>query len=96
MSKWRHSREYRVWRVKVIRRDGQCVICGSRKHRHAHHLDSAAYHMDKRFKVDNGVTLCRGCHTKYHTDFNRSYRVKTTLYNFKNFQSLVKYLRGVL
>lgn len=96
MSKWRHSRDYRVWRAGVIRRDGKCVICGSLKRRHAHHLDSAAYHMEKRFKVDNGVTLCRGCHTNFHTNFKRSYRVKTTHYDFKNFQSLVKYFRRVL
>jgi hypothetical protein len=93
---WRKTREYRRWRVLVIRRDKVCDVCGSRKRRHAHHLNSGAYHQKERFLVGNGITLCSECHSRYHNDFNRSYRVKTTLYNYKNFKSLVKYLKGVL
>jgi 5-methylcytosine-specific restriction endonuclease McrA len=93
---WRKTREYRRWRVLVIRRDKVCDVCGSRQRRHAHHLNSGAYHPKERFDVDNGVTLCSKCHSNYHNNFNRSYRVKTTLYNYNNFKSLVKYLRGVL
>ena len=92
---WRKSREYRIWRMLVIRRDKVCQVCGSNKHRHAHHIESAAYNIDLRFEVDNGVCLCRGCHTQYHTNFNISYRVKTTKYNLDNFLVLVKYLKGI-
>jgi len=93
MKTWRNSREYRLWRVEVIRRDKVCQVCGSRRHRHAHHLESAAYNKELRYVVDNGVCLCSECHTQYHTNFNRSYRVKTTKYNFLNFIALVKYLK---
>jgi 5-methylcytosine-specific restriction endonuclease McrA len=96
MKNWRKTKDYRVWRVKVIRRDGSCRICGSRKKRHAHHLESGAFNPSLRFDVSNGVTLCKACHTNFHTNFKRSYRVKTTLYDFKNFQSLVKYLKDAL
>ena len=96
MSDWRNSREYRVWRAEVIRRDGACIICDSRKNRHAHHIDSALYFIDKRFDIDNGVCLCANCHIQYHTNFNRSHRVKTTRYNFENFISLFKYFKEIL
>jgi hypothetical protein len=73
---WRKTREYRRWRVLVIRRDKVCDVCGSRKRRHAHHLNSGAYHPKERFKVDNGVTLCSKCHSKYHNDFKVKNRCK--------------------
>lgn len=92
---WRKSREYRKWRAAVIRRDKVCQVCGSRQHRHAHHIESAAYSPDLRYDIENGVCLCRGCHTQYHTNFNRSYKVKTTRYNFENFLSLVKYFKEI-
>jgi len=94
MSKnWRQSRAYRRWRVQVIRRDKVCAICTSRKNRHAHHIDSASYFPELRFVVQNGVCLCKTCHRQYHTNFNRSYRVKTTRYNFENFVSLMTYAK---
>lgn len=91
MSSWRNSREYRIWRAIVIRRDKVCVICSNREGRHAHHIESAAYNVDLRFDPENGACLCSRCHIEYHTNFNRSYRVKTTRYNFENFKSLMKY-----
>lgn len=93
---WRNSRQYKVWRAKVIRKHKKCLVCGSIKNRHAHHIESASYNVDLRFDVDNGVVLCKGCHINYHTNYNRSYRIKTTRYNFENFLSLVKHLKGVL
>ena len=93
---WRKSKEYRRWRVAVIRRDGVCQVCDSRKNRHAHHIESAQYNIDLRFDVENGICLCKGCHIQYHTNFNRSYRVKTTRYNLENFLALVKYLKGLV
>ena len=92
---WRATREYRVWRVIVIRRDKVCQVCGSRENRQAHHIESGAYNEELRFVPENGICLCRGCHTQYHTNFNRSFRVKTTRYNFENFLSLVKYFKTI-
>jgi predicted restriction endonuclease len=90
---WRRSREYRIWRVKVIRRDKRCVICGSIKDRNAHHLNHATYFPEERFDVDNGVCLCRECHTQFHTNFKRSFREKCTKYDFENFKCLVSYFK---
>ncbi len=88
MSTWRSSREYRVWRAQVIMRDKRCVICNSIKSRHAHHVNHATYFIDQRFDVNNGVTLCSGCHMNYHCNFHRSYRTKCDEYNFMNFVKL--------
>jgi len=92
---WRNTREYRIWRVQVIRRDKVCQICGSNQERNAHHLDSASYFADKRYLPNNGVTLCRQCHTNFHTNFKRSYRTKCTEYDYNNFVCLTNYYKSI-
>jgi len=91
---WHHSREYRIWRAKVIRRDKVCQVpgCGSRKRRQAHHMDCGSYFPEKRYDLENGVTMCSGCHRNFHVNFKRSYRVKCTKYDFDNFITLCKYI----
>ncbi len=96
MSNWRKSKEYRHWRIKVIRRDKVCVICGSNKRRQAHHKQDASYHSTQRFDIENGVTLCYDCHRNFHTNFKRSYREKCTDYDWSNFICLTDYLRKKL
>ena len=92
---WRNTRAYRIWRALVIRRDKVCQVCGSREGRHAHHINSGQYFPLERYDVENGICLCTTCHIMYHTDFNRSYRVKTDRYNFENFMEVVKYLKEI-
>ena len=95
MKNWRNSRKYRIWRAKVIRRDKRCIICGSIKHRHAHHLNHATYYLDQRYNPDNGVCLCKNCHTQFHTNFKNSFREKCTKKDFNNFKKLTEYLRSI-
>ena len=92
---WRTSRDYRKWRVRVIRRDKVCQICGSRKDRNAHHINCGAYFPEERYDVKNGITLCRKCHTQYHCNYHKSFREKTTKYDFENFKCLVSYIKGL-
>lgn len=93
MADWRTSREYRVWRVQVIRRDKVCKICGSNQKRNAHHINSASYFPDERFDIENGVTLCYGCHMNFHNNFKKSYREKCTKYDYDNFVCLTNYFK---
>ena len=93
---WRNTREYRVWRAKVIRRDKRCAVCGSIKNRNAHHLNHAAYFPKERFDADNGICLCKNCHIQFHTNYKRSFRQKCTKYDFTNFISLVKYFKEII
>jgi len=92
---WRNTTEYRVWRVSVLRRDSVCQVCGSIRGREAHHLNHATYFPEQRFKLTNGITLCKGCHTQFHTNFKMSFREKCTVLDFNNFMALVGYLKGV-
>lgn len=88
MSKWRASREYRVWRSKVIRRDKTCQICNSRAKRQAHHINNGTHHPKDRFTPSNGVVLCSSCHRQLHTNYKYSYRMKTTNKDWDNFRVL--------
>ena len=58
----------KVWRKAVYLRDGyNCRACGSHGgDLNAHHLDAYDTYEGTRFSVDNGVTLCAACHTKFH------------------------------
>jgi hypothetical protein len=70
----RRSGMYADWRKSVFERDGYtCVHCGAksivgrRVTLEADHILQFATHPDKRFDVDNGRTLCSGCHRKTET-----------------------------
>jgi predicted restriction endonuclease len=93
MATWRTSREYRIWKVAVIRRDKVCQLCGSTQSRNAHHIEDASYHPESRFDPENGVCLCRSCHVAFHCDFKRSFREKCTKRDWNNFVKLSNYLR---
>jgi len=92
---WRASKEYRVWRVSVIRRDSKCVVCSSLQGREAHHMNHSKYFIDERYNVDNGITLCKKCHSLFHTDYKKSYREKCTAEDFNNFIKIIKYIRNL-
>ncbi len=91
MVKWRTTKEYRLWRIAVIRRDGRCIICGSLKRREAHHIKNGQHHPRDRFDIENGVTLCRSCHVQLHTNFKNSFREKCTEKDWINFLALSIY-----
>ena len=95
MKDWRKTREYRLWRAKVIRRDKVCKVCGSRERRQAHHLNHASYYTELRFDVNNGVCMCAKCHSKYHNDYHSSTKVRCTAVDWKNFMSLASYFKEI-
>ena len=90
---WRRTKEYREWRIGVIRRDTKCVVCGSIKGRQAHHLNHASFFPIQRFNLDNGVTLCTSCHSQYHNNYHKSTKEKCTVDAFVNFMKLVEYFK---
>ena len=94
-SSWRNSKEYRIWRARVIRRDKVCQTpgCGSNQNRIAHHMNSGSYFKEERYDLNNGVTLCGKCHINFHNNYKRSYREKCTKYDFANFCSLAGYMK---
>ncbi len=79
----------------VIRRDVRCVVCNTLQNRQVHHINSMSYFPEQVFIVENGTCLCKTCHTNLHTNFHRSYRVKTTRYDFENFLSLMEQMKAI-
>ena len=71
----RNSKAMREWRKSVFERDSyQCQHCeercgnGKNVYLHAHHIKSFADHPDSRFDINNGLTLCKACHYKVHSN----------------------------
>jgi 5-methylcytosine-specific restriction endonuclease McrA len=91
---WRKTREYRIWRANVIRRDKVCTVCGSGQHRQAHHIEQGAYNTALRYDISNGVTLCRTCHTSFHIDYKKGFRKKGTGDDFARFIKITNLKRS--
>lgn len=64
----RQTKEYKKWRNDVFKRDKYtCQKCGAiGVHLQAHHIKQWAYYPKERYKIENGVTLCKECHKKLH------------------------------
>jgi hypothetical protein len=50
--------------AKVLRRDGQCLRCGSTEELHAHHILPKSQYPELKRNPSNGITLCANCHRK--------------------------------
>ena len=74
----RMRKKYKIWRDKVFKRDKYtCQRCGEHSeinqgsvHLSAHHKKSFAENPSLRYKLSNGITLCRKCHSKIHNGRN--------------------------
>lgn len=64
----RSTKEYKEWRSSVFERDKYtCQECGQvGGSLEAHHIKPFALYEDLRFEVNNGLTLCVGCHRELH------------------------------
>lgn len=93
---WRRTREYRRWVKDCRKRDGnKCVITGATGRLHVHHLDHATYFPNKKFDVNNGVTVHRLVHTLFHIFMMGGYRKKCTRKDWKRFTRLFKYINMI-
>lgn len=62
----RFSDEAVNWRMAVFERDNYKCVCGNRGDIQAHHIKGWTEFPELRYKLDNGVTLCRKCHSNKH------------------------------
>lgn len=65
----RYDEKNHKWRNYVFKRDKYtCVACSSNKSGTlvAHHLDGYNWCTEKRYDIENGVTLCESCHKDFH------------------------------
>ena len=59
----RCSRKYLWWKEDIHKRDDyKCVKCGAKDNIEAHHIIPFKCCLEKRFDIDNGITLCCPCH----------------------------------
>jgi len=67
---YNHKNENNQWRKAVYERDDhtcqKCFVKGSGKNLNAHHILPWALFPELRFEVENGITLCKTCHKRYH------------------------------
>lgn len=81
--------EYNEWRKSVFARDNYtCMCCGKRSHSgdlltlNAHHVKNWADNPHSRFDVDNGITLCNECHTRFHSEYGKHNNTEEQLHEF--------------
>lgn len=77
-QKDRKLNENAVWRNQVFKRDDyECQYCKNKGVKLvAHHKDGYHWCIDKRFDVDNGVTLCEKCHKDFHKKYGMKNNTK--------------------
>lgn len=57
------------WRFAVYQRDNRiCFICGG-KGDIAHHIYGYHWAENMRYDINNGVTLCKSCHSRFHNEY---------------------------
>jgi len=80
----RASIEFRLWREAVFARDNwTCQKCESRGGKlAAHHIKNFAQWPELRFAIDNGITLCKNCHRRFHKIYGYKNNTKEQLLEF--------------
>ena len=82
-----------IWREKVYEKDNYtCVVCGDNRggNLNAHHLYSHNRYIDKRYDVNNGVTLCEACHKAFHDKYGYGDNTKEQFDEFINSRHLLR------
>lgn len=82
--KLRTNREHIDWAKAVKERDSYtCKACKQiGKQLHSHHLNSFSKFPEERYKLDNGVTLCKKCHWDFHTRYGKKLNTKEQFQEF--------------
>jgi len=71
----RNTSEYNAFKKEVLKRDETCQCCGLDKKLEVHHINGYKDYESLRTDVNNGVTLCKYCHQKYHTIYGKQENV---------------------
>lgn len=80
----RKTKEDAVWRKSVFERDlYTCQKCNQYGGQlEAHHIEPYKDFEDSRLCIDNGITLCKYCHSDFHWEYGLK---ECTNYDFYNF-----------
>lgn len=80
-----NSGEYTEWRKRIYEKDNYtCQKCGEKTGGSLvpHHIDSFADFPELRFKVSNGITFCKNCHTYFHSKYGTHHNNRQQLEEF--------------
>lgn len=82
--KIRNSLKSKEWKNNVFTRDDwTCQKCGKRGiELRAHHILSFSKYPKLKFEVNNGITLCKNCHRKFHEIYGRKANTKREIKEF--------------
>ena len=85
-DKKRNSMEYKFWRREVFKRDRwTCTACNKKvKEINAHHIVNFAEFPEKRFDIENGITLCKGCHNEFHKKYGKENNTQEQITKYIN------------
>lgn len=82
----RKSIEYKFWRDAVYRRDAysckKCKVVGGTLH--PHHIFNFSTHVNLRFDVNNGITLCKIHHKEFHSLYGQTNNTQKQLEEYLN------------
>ena len=83
----RRTNKYKKWRITALIRDNYtCQLTGKIGKLVVHHLDSYATHKDKRYNLDNGITLLKEVHNKFHNIYGILNNTKEQFDEFKSIE----------
>lgn len=71
------------WAKAVKRRDKRCIRCNKKHDLEAHHIYPKSKYPRKAYLLNNGVTLCKGCHREKHDSYHSLYGVSGSEATFK-------------
>lgn len=82
--KIRNSLKSKEWKNSVFARDNwTCQKCEKRGiELRAHHILSFSKYPRLKFEVNNGITLCKSCHQKFHEIYGRKTNTKKEIKEF--------------
>lgn len=80
--------KYSNWRKNIFKRDNfECQKCfdNNGHNLNVHHINNFSTNVKLRYDVNNGITLCKSCHKKFHLNYG---------YKNNNIEQLNKYLKN--
>lgn len=91
LDRKRNSSKFKTWRKKVLYRDNHtCQLTGKTHNLDVHHLDGYNWCIEKRFDINNGITLFKPIHDKFHEQYGLGNNTRKQFEEFKRNYSLLR------
>ena len=89
----RFTPEYRQWVESVKQNKDECEYCGESfeewNHACAHHMNSWDIFPEQRFDLNNGVAICKSCHTLFHSVYGNGSNTKEQYLQFESLKDVL-------